>query len=61
MNDEKMKTCLREDFNEGMKTYLKQESGKRQCLKRTKWDVDKVWAKRMNSVKLIYLIIGAFE
>ncbi len=46
---------------EGMKTYLKADSWKRQCVKRTRWDVDKVWAERMESVKFIYLKVRLFE
>ncbi len=59
--DDTPKMRSREALNEGMKTYLKADSWKRQCVKRTRWDVDKVWAERMESVKFIYLKVRLFE
>lgn len=61
MADEKQITRPREVFNEGMKTPAKVDTGKKQGIKRNRWEVDKVRAKRMESVKIIYLNIRAFE
>ena len=45
----------------GMKTYLKADFWKRQRVKGTPWNVDRVWAERMQSVKFIYLKVRSFE
>jgi hypothetical protein len=48
-------------INDGIETYENSENWKRRDKKRRTLEVDKGWANRMASVKLIYLKVQEFE
>jgi hypothetical protein len=60
-DDKNLKTHQGNAINDSMETYENSENWKRRGKKRRKLEVDKGWANRMASVKLIYLKVQEFE